>query len=312
MIKIGCKYLLDDNGTNKYDNVYKYLIKNNFLQVLKYPGKVCNVQTLNYCINLAKERNIKIDLHGLPLMQPRTHGYNITKNIKWYELPDDLKSYIYKNRISTHIAADNGKDIFSKECHDNYIENIKSLKQKFKEKYKIDLKVGGENQSGGYKLPLREISPDTISKMWCEMDFGVFDISHAKLDSIDLNMSYNEYLDKLQYINKVKILHISGENDLTGKFINNPDKHVLIHESEIEDIQKTINIFNNIDLIDTEIAYNTVYSLEKELVIEVLTLNLLINKLDKNEIIENMKYLKNNLNEDLSNIDEALINIKLK
>lgn len=312
MIKIGCNYLLDENGLNKYDNIYKYLIKNNFLHVLKYPGKVCNIETLSHCTKLAQEMNIKVDIHGLPCMEPRTHGYNITKNIKWYELPDNLKKVIYKNRISTHIAADKGKDIFSKESNDNFINNINSLKQKFKEKYSIELEIGGENQAGGYKLPLTEISPDTVSTMWGKMDFGVFDISHAKLDSVDLNISYNDYIDKLNYIDKVKILHISGEKDLTDKFLNSKDKHVLTHESEIEDILKTIKIFNNIDLIDTEIAYNTLYSLEKELVIEVLTLNLLVNKLDENEIKENMKYLKNNLKENLSNIEEILKNIRLK
>lgn len=312
MINIGCNYLLDENGLNSYDNIYRYLIKNNFIQVLKYPGKVCSIEALKHCINLAQEMHIKIDLHGLPFMEPRTHGYNIIKNIKWDLLPDNLKNIIYKNRMSTHIAADVGKDILSVDSNNNLLKNIVIIKQKFKEKYNLELKIGGENQAGGYKLPLIEISPETVSKIWNKMDFGVLDISHAKLDSNDLNITFDSYLNRLRYTNKVKIIHISGENDIKKKFINSPDKHILIHESEIEDIVKVVKIFNNIDLIDTEFAYNTLYSLEKELVIEVLTLNLIIKKLDINKIQESIKYMKNNLNDNISNIEKVLKNIKLK
>ena len=304
MIKIGCNYILDENNKNTYDNVYEYLVKKQYLQVIKFPGKYCNMQELLYALNFAKRMNIKIDLHGLPGMEPRTHSKRMLNNIKWDELPLNMMQFIYKDRISTHIGAEKEDDIDS--CENIFIENFNKIKEIFNKKYNINISFGGENQSGGYNIALKEISPKTISKIWEKMDFGVFDISHAKLDSIDLNITFQEYLRSLTLKDKVKILHVSGNIDETGKYKDRIDKHILINKKEIKDILKTINGFSNLDLIDTELAFNTKYSFEKELVIEVVTLNMISKKMTEDEIYKTYDILSKKLKNDISNIEEII------
>ena len=118
MIQIGCNYIVNEDGKNIYDDLYKNLIKNNYIDILKFPGRFCNTEELNNCLKLAKENNIKVDFHGLPHMEPRTHSKRMIKNIDWHSLPANLMQLNNKKRISTHIAAeineniDEDKDIF--------------------------------------------------------------------------------------------------------------------------------------------------------------------------------------------------------
>ena len=283
MIEIGCNYIVNKDGKNIYDDLYKDLIKNNYINVLKFPGKFCNKEELENCLKLAKENNIKVDFHGLPHMEPRTHSKRMIKNIDWHNLPANLMDLNNKKRISTHIAAEINENI--NETKEILFENINSLKSNFLKLYKEEIKFGGENQPGGYGIPLEEISPETISYMWKILDFGVFDISHAKLASKDLNISYNEYLDLLTSKEKVKILHISGNVDSTGKFENKLDKHLMMDKTEISDIIYTIKKFKNLDLIISEFAFNSKYSFERELNIEMKTLKRIVETLNEEECI---------------------------
>ncbi len=301
MIQIGCNYIVNQDGKNRYDDLYSYLVKNNYIDILKFPGKLCNYVEFNNCLNLVNKLKIKIDLHGLPHMEPRTHSKRMLKNIEWNKLTNNLMVLNNKKRISTHIGAENNENINEA----TYIlnENIKYLKDKFYEKYNEEIKFGGENQSGGYKLPLVEISPKTISDTWNTLDFGVFDISHAKLAAIDLKISYEDYLKSLFNKEKVKILHVSGNVDQTGKFGDKVDKHLMMDKTEIKDIIKTIKEFKNLDLIISEFAFNSKYSFEKELIIEMCTLNKIVKTLDEKECIKTYDYLSANLDDDLSNLD---------
>lgn len=283
MIQIGCNYIVNEDGKNIYDDSYKNLIKNNYIDILKFPGRFCNTEELNNCLKLAKENNIKVDFHGLPHMEPRTHSKRMIKNIDWHSLPANLMQLNNKKRISTHIAAEINENI--DEDKDILFENIKSLKTQFLKLYNEEIKFGGENQPGGYGIPLAEISPETVSYMWKILDFGVFDISHAKLAANDLNISYNKYLDLLTNKDKVKILHISGNVDNTGKFKNKLDKHLMMDKTEIKDIIYTIKNFKNLDLIISEFAFNSRYSFEKELKIEMKTLKMIVETLDVEECI---------------------------
>ena len=301
MIQIGCNYIVSQDGKNSYDNLYSYLAKNNYIDILKFPGKLCNYAEFNNCLNLAKKLNIKIDLHGLPHMEPRTHSTRMLKTVEWDKLPDNLMVLNNKKRISTHIGAEKNENI--NESLDILNENVKYLKNKFYEKYSEEIKFGGENQSGGYKLPLNEVSPKTISAIWNTLDFGVFDISHAKLAAIDLKISYEDYLKSLFNKEKVKILHISGNVDKTGKFEDKVDKHLMMDKTEIKDIINTIKEFKNLDLIISEFAFNSKYSFDKELIIEMCTLNKIVKTFDETESIKTYDYLSTNLDDNLSNLN---------
>ena len=138
-------------------------------------------------------------------------------------------------------------------------------------------------------------------------DFGVYDISHAKLSAKDLGISYEEYVERLGNKEKVKILHVSGNIDDTGKYEYKPDKHVLINEKEISDVIKLFEQFKNVDLVVSEYAYNTKYSYEKEIVIEVMILNEIIKTKNEQEIRNKLKFLQENLENNLSNLEEIIV-----
>lgn len=303
MINIGCNYILEGNN-NKYDELYSYLIKKELINVLKFPGKLCSYEELNYCINLAKETKVKIDLHGLPNMEPKTNSEHMLEKVKWSNLTNDLIKNMYKNRISTHIGSE--KDVTMEEANDILLNNIRLIKEKFWEKYSTKIEFGGENQCGGYGLARDIISPETISNIWGILDFGVFDISHAKLASKDLGITYEDYINKLANKKKVKILHISGNIDKENRYKDRLDKHFIMDESEIPDIIKTIKEFPNLDLIDTEYAFNSRYSFEKELVIEIITLNKIISTLDAKESTRIYRHISKNLQNDISNINKII------
>lgn len=80
-------------------------------------------------------------------------------------------------------------------------------------------------------------------------------------------------------------MHISGNVDNTGKFKNKLDKHLMMDKTEIKDIIYTIKNFKNLDLIISEFAFNSRYSFEKELKIEMKTLKMIVETLDVEECI---------------------------
>ena len=211
---------------------------------------------------------------------------------------------MYKNRISTHIGSE--RNISMKDSNAILLYNIGLIKEKFFEKYGMKIEFGGENQCGGYGLARDIISPETISNIWGILDFGVFDISHAKLASKDLGITYEDYINKLANKKKVKILHISGNIDKENRYKDRLDKHFIMDESEIPDIIKTIKEFPNLDLIDTEYAFNSRYSFEKELVIEIITLNKIISTLDAKESTRIYRHISENLQNDISNINKII------
>lgn len=294
---LGINYITDKNiPENKYDEVYKILIQNNIINTLKFPGKYCDYRTLEYFMKIIKETGAKIDLHGLPGMIPAIHSNNFIKNVEWEKVKDNL---INCERISSHIGEENNqtlrfnqKEIFEK--------NISELRNRLK------MEVGLENIPGGFNFDSYTLKPEFITNCWKEADFGVFDISHAKLAAKELNITYENYLTKIGNKDKVKILHISGNIDIKGKFHNKPDKHLLIKEQEIKDIINLLNEFKNVDLVISEYAYNSEYSYEKEIIIETIMLKTIIETKNEKESIKKLQFLQKNLKEDISNIEEIL------
>ena len=157
-----------------------------------------------------------------------------------------------------------------------------------------------------FSFDKRTLTPEFLTKAWEKADFGVFDIAHAKLAAKDLGMSYEMYLKKIKYKEKVKILHVSGNIANNGERKLQPDKHVMLNYQEIEDIINLLYEFPNTDLIISEYAFNSKYTYEKELMIEAIVLVSIV----KNRNIEKAKrlleMLENELNEDVSNIEELM------
>lgn len=316
MMDIGLNYLTEsDNIVNRYDEVYKFLINKGYVNTLKFPGKYCNYEELKYFMNITKYTKAKIDIHGIPGMVPSICSKDLLTNIDWKRLEEFLINHKEINRISTHLGLD-GKDKISnykdKELKSNFNNNVKVLKRNISKIVGHKIEVGIENIPGGFELDEETLKPEFVSNTWKRSDFGVFDITHAKLASKELNILYEDYIEKLKYKEKVKILHISGNFDEKNKYIHKPDKHTLIHKSEIKDIIEALNLFKNIDLVDTEYSYNTKYTYEKEIIIEAIVVYTIVKTMNEELSIQVLEYLEENLKDDISNIEELLSLYKTK
>lgn len=294
---IGINYITELYGKkNRYDEIYKFLINKGYINTLKFPGKYCDYESLKYFLNIIKETNSKRDIHGIPKMIPAIHSNNCIENIEWKKFNSQVGQCY---RISTHLGIEN-KDILEKYEEGTFENNLISLKEK------LNCEIGIENIPGGFSFDKRTLTPEFLSKAWEKADFGVFDITHAKLAAKDLAMTYEEYLKKLEYKEKVKILHVSGNVANKGERKLQPDKHVILNCQEIEDIINLLYEFPNTDLIISEYAFNSKYSYEKELMIEAIVLAEIVRYRNAKRAKLLLEKLENELKDDVSNIDEIM------
>lgn len=305
MIDIGINYLAGN------DECYRILKEHNIINTIKFPGRICDYEHMEGCLKLAKELNLKIDLHGLPGMTPAFScmSDNFVSNVNWEKLKEVFKINNNINRISTHIGLEHA-DSFEK-YSDEDVEKMWKKNHDDLEKgleYALDKKVeiGLENIPGGFKFDTKSLTPEYISENWKLADFGVYDISHAKLGANTLKIDFDEYINRLTSLDKVKIYHISGNNDKVGLYDHKPDKHVLLSDEEIEDIIKCKKLFPNLDLIISEYSFESKYSIGKELAIESIILNAIAREENIEMIKEKLRYLEENLANDISNLEEIL------
>ena len=299
---IGINYL-----DKEFDKVYGVLIENKFINTLKFPGKYCTLEELENCIDICKKYNIKIDIHGLPKMVPAVSSNSFIKDVQWKEISKIIKRYNKVTHISTHIGIENGKKIEDKEYAKKiFKENMQEMKKCFFKYLDDDIEFGVENIPGGFKFDKETLKPEYVSNAWKTADFGVFDIAHAKLAGETLGVSYEDYKNNLLEKNKVKILHVSGNCENCGKYLDKKDKHILTCQSEIKDTIDAIDEFKNLKLVVSEYAYNTRYSYEKEIMIEAILLWTMVNTKDEKKSSKVLEILKLELNDDISNCKEVI------
>lgn len=307
MIDIGINYLAGN------DECYRVLKEHNIINTLKFPGRVCDYSHMEACLKLAKELNLKIDLHGLPGMTPAFScmSDNFVKNVDWEKLKEVFKINDDINRISTHIGlehADSFDKYLEKDVNEKWKKNYCDLQKGLEYALGKKVEVGLENIPGGFKYDIKSLTPEYISENWKLADFGVYDISHAKLASNALKIDFEEYINKLTYLDKVKIYHVSGNNDKVGVYVSKPDKHVLISEEEIDDVVTCKKMFPNLDLIVSEYSFESKYSIGKELAIEATILNAIAKNEETKKIIEKLRFMEENLLDDISNLNQILSN----
>lgn len=307
MIDIGINYLAGN------DECYRVLKEHNIINTLKFPGRVCDYSHMEACFKLAKELNLKIDLHGLPGMTPAFScmSDNFVKNVDWEKLKEVFKINDDINRISTHIGlehADSFDKYLEKDVNEKWKKNYCDLQKGLEYALGKKVEVGLENIPGGFKYDIKSLTPEYISENWKLADFGVYDISHAKLASNALKIDFEEYINKLTYLDKVKIYHVSGNNDKVGVYVSKPDKHVLISEEEIDDVVTCKKMFPNLDLIVSEYSFESKYSIGKELAIEATILNAIAKNEETKKIIEKLRFMEENLLDDISNLNQILSN----
>lgn len=151
-----------------------------------------------------------------------------------------IKNYYYVPK-SRSLKAD--------EMSKNIKENIKWLKKKFK-----FIKIGIEN-TNYYKTRAYEIvtDPNFISKIVNENDiFFLLDIAHAKISSINYNMKFEEYLNKLP-MHKVIQLHICRPL-INGKIAI--DKHYLPSKKNLVEVKEICSNYPSIKYLTVEYYRN--------------------------------------------------------
>lgn len=305
MIDIGINYLAGN------DECYRILKEHGIINTIKFPGRICDYDHMEACLKLAKELDLKIDLHGLPGMTPAFSCMSdkFVKNVDWNKLKEVLMINSNINRISTHIGlehADSFSNYSDKDVEEKWKKNYNDLQKGLEYALDKKIEIGLENIPGGFKYDTKSLTPEYVSENWKLADFGVYDISHAKLASNTLKIDFQEYIDRLTYLDKVKIYHVSGNNDKVGLYESKPDKHVLISENEIDDVVKCKEMLPNLDLIVSEYSFESKYSIGKELAIEAIILNAIARNEDVDKIKENLKSLEENLLDDISNLEEIL------
>lgn len=310
MVDLGINYLHEN------EECYKLLKKYNIINTIKFPGKTCTFDELEKFLLFAKQNGFKLDFHGIPGMKPAFCCDNriVVQNIDWNRLEKLFSINNSINRISTHVGIDNKEkltDYTESRLEENWEKNYISLKEKMENVLGQKIEIGLENIPGEFCFDSATLTPKYVSNNWKRADFGVFDITHAMLSCKTLNMQYEEYLNQLENIDKVKILHIAGDINTTEEMKNQIDKHVMISQDEIANSIKTINKFKNLDLIDSEYVYNTKYSSNKETIIESFIIKTMVETRDEEKCTNVMKYLEQNLKDDISNAEELLQKIVL-
>jgi hypothetical protein len=309
MVDIGINFI---DGNEK---CYEILKKYKFINTIKFPGRICDYENLTNFLKLAKRLELKVDLHGLPGMLPAFNCMNdeFLSNVDVNKLIEIFEEYQDISRFSTHIGIkhkDSLDNYTSSEVDIKWKENYDSLKNILKNIFNKDVEIGLENIPGGFMYDERTLTPEYVSQNWEKADFGVFDVCHAKLASKDLKTDYSQYIESLEFKDKVKIIHVSGNTDYNDRYTNKPDKHVLINDNEIEDIICAIDLFKNVDLIVSEYSFDSIYSEAKEIIIEAIVLNKIITTKDVRAVKQTMKYLRENLKDDITNIEEIIDKIQ--
>lgn len=308
MIDIGINYLAG------IDECYKILKKHNIINTIKFPGRVCDYEHMEACLRLARELNLKVDLHGLPGMTPAFScmSDNFVSKVDWEKLKDVFKINNDISRISTHIGlehADSFSNYSNEDVEKKWRKNYNDLQKGLEYALGKKVEIGLENIPGGFKFDTKSLTSEYISENWKLADFGVYDVSHAKLAAKTLKIDFYEYMTKLTNLDKVKIYHVSGNNDKVGLYDNKPDKHVLLSEEEIEDVIKCKNMLPNLDLIVSEYAFESRYSVAKEVAIESIILYLIARDEELGKIKQKLRFLEENLLDDISNLEKIISKI---
>lgn len=276
-------------------NVYRLLNYYGYLSFLKYPGISCNFEELNKFIGIAKELNVVVDIHGLPGLIPRLHAKHICDNIDWERVSKDLFSLRGSNVFSTHIGADKLFMAKQKDFDAVLRKNMYAMKNTILVKYNRSIiNVGGENQPGGRIYPQIFITPEFVGHAWEILDFGVFDVSHARLAAEELGITFEEYVERLKNRDKVKIIHISG-CDLSVKNPIKRDSHIVTTIREYQILLSILPKFKHVKRIASEYAYHKRHSnlpTVKDLVTETITLHTALETRDISKTEEMLTYLK--------------------
>ena len=157
MIDIGINYLAG------IDECYKILKKHNIINTIKFPGRICDYEHMEACLRLAKELNLKVDLHGLPGMTPAFScmSDNFVSKVDWKKLKEVFKINNDISRISTHIGlehADSFSNYSNEDVEKKWRKNYNDLQKGLEYALGKKVEIGLENIPGGFKYDIKSVS----------------------------------------------------------------------------------------------------------------------------------------------------------
>ena len=225
-----------------------------FIDTLKFPGIRCNPEELEQFL-MDLPQTAQADLHGLINFRPAWNSPNIAQNAN-NDLNRKLLTQTHATHFSTHIGQFEGDgDPFV-----NFRKNLEDMRTLLPA-----IRLGGENvfslvnPSGKANyMTLQSTHPDFINFMWERLDFGVFDIAHAKIAARDHKMQFSEYVRALN-CHKVEIIHISGGMALANFNSSNSNDVDLHFPCELQDfieLQQLLKLFPNVKFVISELAYS--------------------------------------------------------
>lgn len=245
MIETGINYVSSISKSTTWK-----LIQEGSIQVLKFPGIRCTFEEMNQFLNSLLP-TVKADIHGLINFTPAWNSRQIAQKTTM-TINGPLFKRTGSKSFSTHIGyyAGDGDPIL------NFEQNLKSMR-----KLLLGIRLGGENvfslrdNSGRESLmTLESCSPDFINFMWEKLDFGVFDIPHAKIAARDHHLSFEEYLKALD-TKKVEIIHISGGTPQVIKVnLKKVDPHLPCSLDEFLELKQILPYFPNVKQVISELA----------------------------------------------------------
>ncbi len=158
-----------------------------------------------------------------------------------------LASCYKKPKLKKGIFHPNGIKISVEELKYNAQVNINRIKEIFGKNISISVENNNYFKTEAYDYVT---DPDFISSIVYDNDINfLFDISHARISSINSGVDFYEYLSKLP-LNRVNQIHISKEEvDSSGEVF---DAHELPSDKETEEIIKFIKKYSSLKYITVE------------------------------------------------------------
>lgn len=224
------------------------------IDILKFPGIRCNPEELEQFL-IELPQTVQADLHGLIDFKPAWNSPNIAQNAN-NRLNQKLIRQTYAKHFSTHIGQFEGDG----DGVTNFLKNLEDMKTLFP-----GIRLGGENvfslvspNGKANYMTLQSTTPEFINFIWEHLDFGVFDIAHAKIASRDHNMQLDEYIRSLNR-QKVEIIHISGGMrfaNFNSSNSNDVDLHLPCELQDFIELQQLLPLFPNTKAVISELAYS--------------------------------------------------------
>ena len=222
----------------------------------KLSSKILNLSDCLECRDHSIDKDFKSQELFHCDLQPihKFSEHDINSLIKIKSKKKDLKlisfhlaSCYKKPKLKKGIFHPSGIKISVEELKYNAQININRIKEIFGKNISISVENNNYFKTEAYDYVT---DPDFISSIVYDNDINfLFDISHARISSINSGVDFYEYLSKLP-LNRVNQIHISKEEvDSSGEVF---DAHELPSDKETEEIIKFIKKYSTLKYITVE------------------------------------------------------------